>query len=483
MRKFTFVLSMLMMMSCFCHPTLAVEDTDTMHWDEPVHTNFGGGYPRMAQREDGTLILTTDAGYVYFSTDKGKTFKGQSPRAIDSAKNYATVEKNGKTYSFTGLTRANLQPFVVSDGTVLLGYRCHTNTSSEEYKSSGCFYTSIRVLKSYDGGKTFDSDSEEILVEDANLTSTNGYWEPFFVQIDEDTVLCYYADDLNVTFKGPQQRIVYVEYDVSSGKWDKTPKVAIYRTNMLQCRDGMPMITKLIDGGYAMVVEIQDFNKLNLTAAEKGVLGVPSKFANCVFVVGLSLSADGRTWSEPVPVFAPTDLTAGMRCSAPSVATLPDGRIVITCQTDETYKGFKGASKDNECVMAVAISDFAITKDTKITPIDPLNPKSDGAAEGFRRLDGVLTFQQNRYSIWNSVFGCAEDIYFLGGTALNNALSQTMQGSGSIYVRHLTSTVNENDVTGDGRFTLADVIHTLKKDASVSKATLLLRKLFKKGEV
>ena len=155
MRKFTFVVCMLMMLSCFCVSTLAVENTDTMHWDDEVHTNFGGGYPRMAQRDDGTLLLTTDAGYLYFSTDKGKTFKGQSPRAIDSAATTATVTKGGKTYSFSGLTRANLQPFVVSDKTVFLGYRCHTNTSSEEYKSSGHFYTSIRVLKSYDGGKTF----------------------------------------------------------------------------------------------------------------------------------------------------------------------------------------------------------------------------------------------------------------------------------------------------------------------------------------
>ena len=136
MRIFRLAFCMMMCLSCFGLSAFAVEDTDTMHWDESVHTDFGGGYPRMAQREDGTLLLTTDGGHIYHSTDKGKTFVRQKPRAIDSATNTATVKKDGKTYSFSGLIRANLQPFVLDDGTVFLGYRCHTDTASEEYKRS-----------------------------------------------------------------------------------------------------------------------------------------------------------------------------------------------------------------------------------------------------------------------------------------------------------------------------------------------------------
>lgn len=444
MRKLLFALSIIMLLTSFNLTAFAVEDTPAMRWEDIVNTGFGGGYPRMAQRADGTLLLTTDGGYIYHSIDNAKTFKQQLPRAIDSASNTATVIKNGKTYSFTGLTRANLQPFVVSDGTVLLGYRCHTNTGSAEYASSGHFYTSIRVMTSNNGGMSFDRNSEEILIEDANLTSTNGYWEPFFVQVDEDTVLCYFADDLNVDKLGSQQRIAYVEYDVPTKTWDKTPKTAIYRKG-LKTRDGMPMITELVGGGYAMVVEVQDFGKWNKTAVENGVLGVPAKFANCVFAVGLSLSEDGRTWSDPVPVLAPTNLTRGMRCSAPSVATLPDGRLVITCQTDEFYDGFSGASVDNECVMSVAISDAPVTKESVITPIDPLNPKEDGAAVGFTRLSGVLDFAENQFSIWNAVFGFGNDIYFLGGTAFNNDSSQTAPGSGSVYIRHLVAFKDESE--------------------------------------
>ena len=444
MRKLLFALSLIMLLTSFNLAAFAVEATPTMRWEEFVNTGFGGGYPRMAQRADGTLLLTTDGGYIYHSTDNGKSFKKQLPRAIDSASNTATVTKNGKTYSFTGLIRANLQPFVVSDGTVLLGYRCHTNTGSAEYASSGHFYTSIRVMSSVNGGMMFDRNSEEILIEDANLSSTNGYWEPFFVQVDEDTVLCYFADDLNVDKLGSQQRIVYVEYDIPTKTWDKTPKIAIYRKG-LKTRDGMPMITELVGGGYAMVVEVQDFSKWNKTATETGALGVPTKFANCVFAVGISLSEDGRTWSDPVPVLAPTSLTRGMRCSAPSVATLPDGRLVITCQTDEFYDGYSGASTDNECVMSVAVSDAPITKDSVITPIDPLNPKEDGAAVGFTRLFGVLDFAENQFSIWNSVFSFGNDIYFLGGTAFNNESSQTVSGSGSAYIRRLVAFKDESE--------------------------------------
>ncbi|MBQ4557513.1 MAG: hypothetical protein IJA60_07700 [Clostridia bacterium] len=442
MRKLSFALCIIMLVSCFSFSAFAVTDTATMRWDEEAVAN-GGGYPRMAQRADGTLLLTTGGGIILHSTDKGHTWVKQPQRTVANASTSATITKDGVEYTFDTITRANFQPFVVSDGTVLLGYRFHTSTGS--YTKGDPFYTSIRVMTSIDGGVTFDE--EEILVEDV-ATGSNGFWEPFFVQIDEDTVLCYYADDLNV-YSTAQQRIAYVTYDVTTKTWDKTPKIAIYRggENGKNTRDGMPMVTRLVDGTYAMVVEVQDFASWMKVGTKTGFEALFNQvYTDSTFVVGLSLSDDGITWDDPIPVFGPLDLTAGVFCAAPSIATLPDGRVIITCQTDDTYTGSYGTGS-NVRAMAVAISDSAITKDTVLTAIDPTNPKADGAAVGFTRINDVFTFAENEYCIWNAAFNCGNDVYVFGGSAVNAEDNTAVSGSGRTRIRHITAFANANEAT------------------------------------
>ncbi len=451
MRKFSFILCLIMLVSCFCLPAFAAETV--MRWDEVIATE-GGGYPRMAERADGTLILTTGSGANLHSTDRGVTWKKQSKSALANASKSATITKDGVPYEFTtaasgdttspSISRANLQPFVVSDGTVLLGYRFHSNTSESRFTAGeDPFYTSIRVMSSTDGGVEFKE--EVILVEDVNLAGSNGFWEPFFVQVDENTVHCYYADDLNV-YKTAQQRIAYVTYDVPSKTWDKTPKVAIYRggENGLSTRDGMPMATQLIDGTFAMVVEVQDFASWMKAVVEEGFLGFGTTYTDSTFVVGISLSDDGVNWDDPIPVFGPTDLTAGNLCAAPSIATLPDGRVIITCQTEEGYTGSNGvAHTSNTRVMAAAISDAPITKDTVIIAIDPKNPKADGAAVGFTRLEGVLSFEENQNCIWNAAFGSGNDVFILGGAA--TITSENKSTNGKTLIWHLNAFANANE--------------------------------------
>ena len=423
-----------MLLSCFCFSAFAVDSTDTMIWSAEYNHTMTGGYPRMAQRADGTLLLTTGSGNIWHSTDKGETWTKQSKRTVANAATTATITKDGTEYTFDSLTRANFQPFVVSDGTVLLGYRSHTSSSG--YTAGNPFYTSIRVLTSTDGGVTFDG--EEILVEDV-ATGFYGFWEPFFVQIDENTVACYYADDINV-YSTSQQRIAYVTYDITTKTWNKTPKIAIYRggSDGIDTRDGMPMVTTLIDGTFAMVVEVQDFASWMKVNTKTGTLGsLFPTYTNTTFVVGLALSEDGKTWSDPVPVFGAKDLTAGNSCAAPSIATLADGRIIITCQDADEYTGDYGESITYMSAMAVAISDEPITKDTILTAIDPTNPNADGAADGFTRLEGVFDFGENEYSIWNGAFSCGNDLYLMGGAGTN--LEDDTRTGAHTHIRRLTS--------------------------------------------
>ncbi len=453
MRKLSFVLSLIMLLSCLGFSAFAVEDTDVMRWDAEVKMTKSSGYPRMAQRADGTLLLTTDGGVGFTSTDKGHTWTKLTDRIVKNISTSATYTKDGTEYTFSTITRANFQPFVLEDGTVFLGYRFHTNTSASGYTKGDPFYTSIRVITSTDGGLTYNKDSEEILVEDVNLIPDNngatghGFWEPFFLQIDENTIACYYADDLNIHKTGTnnnkhaQQRIAYVTYDIPTKTWDKTVRTAIYRggSNGMSTRDGMPMATTLSDGTFAMVVEAQDFSSW---------LG---NGTDSTFVVGLSLSEDGRTWSDPVPVFGPFDLAAGKLCAAPSIATLPDGRVIITCQTDDSYnntysKEITDKIDDTyERAMGIAISNAPITGNTILKAIDPENPKEDGAAEGFTRLENVFDFADNEYSVWNAAFNCGNDVY-LFGTAGTNTETATRTNQ-HIRIRHLTAFANANEAS------------------------------------
>ena len=371
---------------------------ETLTWADTAETPnlSASGYPRFAKRADGTLLLTADNGYIYHSTDNGKSWTRQTAKATAAAATSKTTA-SGVTHT---LTCANLQPYVLPDGKVLLSYRCHTRSYA-----SGEFYTSIRVMTSTDGGVTFGN--EKILVEATSPSSAHGFWEPFFQRIAPDKIALYYADDLCVNLIPSQQRIAYLTYTISTGAWSTEPAVAIYRPDM-KSRDGMPTTTALSDGGFAMVVEAHDYTKTNSSY-------------NCPFVIGLSLSADGLTWSDPIPVAAPTSLTAGQRCSAPSIATLPDGRVIIVYMTDEYYTGSNGTG-DRCRVLGGVVSDAPLRADSELTAT------TGGAAPGFTRLGSLFTNPENAYMQWNTVSVFGNDVY-VAGTAGTNTASGGVTGS------------------------------------------------------
>ena len=134
------------------------------------------GYPRLDILSNGTLILA-NSGTIRKSVNGGQTWVRK-----DVTQNSATtvVSSSGQTHT---LVRENWQPFVLMDGTVMLSYRARTANYT-----TGEFYTSIRVMYSNDNAETFIN--EEILVENT-ASAFRGYWEPFIIQIDEDTLALY----------------------------------------------------------------------------------------------------------------------------------------------------------------------------------------------------------------------------------------------------------------------------------------------------
>ena len=349
------------------------------------------GYPRFATLPDGTLLLASGQS-VRLSRDKGMNW---TRRDVQQAVARSVISSTGTRHD---LSRESWQPFVVPDGTVMLAYR--SRTRGYRKRSGKEFYTSIRVISSRDGGEHF---SDEVILAEAVAKDFNGFWEPYLIQIDERTVALYYSDDLNVARVPYQQKIQYVTYDIPTRKWDKRVRTAIDGVPR-HSRDGMPSVCRLQGGGFAMVIEAQDYLKINAPA---GVV------RDCVFVIGLSRSQDGLTWSDPVPVWAPADMTAGHRCAAPFIAALPDGRVVISCMADEGYTGEPGRNETLNCRFA------AIASTVPLTLATVLEPTTGGLSKGFAALPPFFPAESRSYQIWNTVYCDGTDLYLAGDYGVN----------------------------------------------------------------
>lgn len=439
MKKIFYALCALLLVFACSVSVFAITDEDETKiiWDDATTYGTSAGYVRFAERADGTLLMVyAGNGYMRFSNDKGKNWTRAEDKILIEVASTATTF----SYDYDGFTHTlspeNLQPFVMNDGTVLVAYRARSTDAS--FKATGKFYSSIRVVYSTDGGHTFGN--EKILIENCTNLNTDGFWEPFMIHLDDNTVALYYCDDFNVdnntyeewdwssmsyiTYEDDsRQRVNYFLYEykeTETGKgweWTKTPETAIYRGKEMNTRDGMPVVTKLKDGGFAMVVEAQDYASW-----------VHDEY-DCPFVVGLALSKDGKTWSEPVPVIAPKSLTAGSRCSAPAIATLPDGRVVITWQSPDGRVGSYGEA-DTTCILGAAISKDSLTADTV------LSASNGGAADGFRLLEGVFTYPENAYQNWNIVSCFGNDLYISGGKG--EVFADGTTGNKTIFTRHAT---------------------------------------------
>ncbi|MBQ4150786.1 MAG: hypothetical protein IJC81_03160 [Clostridia bacterium] len=380
------------------------------------------GYPRFEMLNDGTLILV-NSGTIRTSTDNGATWKRTS---INQNAETSVTTASGTTHT---LSQENWQGFVLDNGTVMAAYRSRTKGYVDG--SGAEFYTSIRVMTSTDNGQTFDN--EVIVTEGVNKTF-RGFWEPHMIQLDDNTVAMYFADDYSVP---SYQNISYALYDISKNEWSENIYTAI-NGYVRKSRDGMPVVTKLIDGTFAMVVEAHDY------ASSMG------EGNDCPFVIGLSRSEDGKVWSEPVPVMAPTDITEGYRCAAPFITTLPDGRVIISYMSDEDYYGaINTNAAANNCVFGAIISDAALTSETVIVATN------GGPADGFTSLPDLFEDPETGYMIWNTVQRVGKYVYFAGSSNQN---SDTTKKAIKIRRADVSALLPDTDMNNDGAQTLMDAL-------------------------
>lgn len=316
--------------------------------------------PRVITLANGSMLCAVEKGdgiYVKISQDVGDTWS-------DSA-----------LASFApDLACANPNLFQLKDGSILLSYRAVGD------RDDG-FYTSLRVSISADGGKTF-SDHSLITEYVEPSHDTRGVWEPCLGYLN-GVLTCFYANDLySVT---SQQNIEYLQY--ADGEW--TNRTIVTNGEQNNSRDGMPVWIPLKDGGYVCVIEATH----NRDAEGKHP-----------FTIALVYSKDGVEWSKPYDIYIPT--TPFSKAGAPCIAELPDGRIVVSFQTDED-KDEKG---DQYSEMKTIMSNGG-----NVWELD---------TESFTESDIVFTTEQREGAIWTGIWFDGKMLFATAGTPRGSSMKK-----------------------------------------------------------
>ncbi len=332
-------------------------------WAEKSASIFlgGGAYPRMYQLQDGTLLCGFDA-----------SLGGSNARIAVSRS-----EDGGKTWSYPkaaaelkGYDCANANFIQLDNGDILLAYRAIKGGESIDAK--------LLCSISHDNGQTWQLHSTII-----ETCGAGGVWEPHFIMIG-DQVAVFYANDSQAAMGNTGYQ--NIEFKLLEGDvWGETHIAS--NGNETKSRDGMPVVDRLSDGRYVMVVEA-------------------NAFPDYVFIVQIKFSPDGLDWSEPLKtIYVPSKKGAGKKAGAPYICVLPGDVLAVSFQTDEDATD----SGDGVSVMKVITStDLGKTWSEPFAPFDIPDGKS---------------------AIWNGLYWANDQLF---------ALTSANHPSGGIYLRTAT---------------------------------------------
>ena len=209
-------------------------DVTRIMWDTSTRTCVfdNGNYGRIIPLQDGRLLLAAETYVVYNgisiaeSADNGKTWT-----------NKRTIVGHGDK-----LPVAVPDLIQLSDGTIIVGY----NPRPSEYKEGNHF--GIRCVRSTDAGETW---SDPIYIFDAGERSTEGCWEPSFLELPSGEVHCYFANEYPHQGDDWDQEISVCRSFDKGLTWSEPERVC-YRSGS---RDGMPSAIITDAGEIVIVVE------------------------------------------------------------------------------------------------------------------------------------------------------------------------------------------------------------------------------------
>lgn len=305
----------------------------------------GGAYPRMYQLRDGTLLCGFDASLG------GPNARIAVVRSQDAGKSWSEPVIGAEK---AGFDCANANFIQLENGDILLAYRAIRGGENTDAK--------ILCSVSHDNGHTWEFHST--VTEEFGK---GGVWEPHFIMIG-GKVAVFYANDSHRAMNGTGYQNIEFKLLEEDG-WGET-RIAS-DGNETRSRDGMPVVDRLSDGRYIMVVEA-------------------NAFPDYVFVVQIKFSPDGLDWSEPLrTIYRPCCKGQGKKAGAPYIVVMPGDVLAVSFQTDEdaTQCG------DHVCTMKIITS-----TDQGKTWSEPFEP--------FPVPDG-------KCAIWNGMYWANDQLYAL----------------------------------------------------------------------
>ena len=415
--------------------------------------NDPAGCTRIIKYKDKIMIFAATNKYAV-SDDGGHTF-GAFTTVSSKATEICPID--GEASTDTG----NTQPWVLEDGRIVIMYRSIRVSSSFSYGS-------LRMRISDENGVFNSGDAPIMVIE--NYTSNTGkagaFYEPYPILLDAATgsYAVYISEDVHYSEETPasspyhinklkdelicdggSQDTVMIPLQIAHGATEVGPgKIEIGEpqrifqgsdTNIFghaNSRPGMTVVTQLYDGSYAMILE-------NSTEQHNPGYNL---------VVQITYSRDGLTWTVPKTIIRPHKEGGSQngcgklyKCCAPFIATLPDGRIVVVCATDEDYVG--GYPTDD----AHYKHEIGFISKGKVGYGADLERDND-----FIQI-GNYMYSENEYCVWASVAVIDGRIYISGLQGVNYYKKDGTLASptdwiliSSIYYKDLYRTLNISEL-------------------------------------
>ena len=280
-------------------------------WDKTSKVEVGGGgYARVKELQNGEQLLVLSQGkniFAIHSTNQGQTWG-------------ARIQVGQPANSGVGNT--NAEAIQLSDGTVIVGWnqRADRTNTNPEYRFA------IQCAISKDNGYTFGNT---ITIFEGSYLWDEGCWEPFFLELPNGDVQCYFADETNHTSDDYQDIVCFTSKDKGQTWSDR--RVVSYRYGH---RDGMPTAI-LSEDKQSILAAIEDNGTVYSNHFRPAIVrtSVADSWASG-FVSGDSdrrnITLDGVMKGDYLD-----GVYFGANCDggAPYICRLSTGDVAVSCQS------------------------------------------------------------------------------------------------------------------------------------------------------
>ncbi len=277
-----------------------------------------GGYARMIELKNGKLITVYAASNgnteIVWSIDKGNHWS--QPVIV-------AVKSGDIRMDAPDITKLN-------DGSLLVCYNPRPPFKNRDSTK----HFAIRIIKSYDEGKTWEDDQ---LLYEAGSLFKDGCWEPAALQLPSGEIQLFFSDEGIYTSSDEQNISLLRSFD--NGKtWTAKPEIVSFRKGS---RDGMP-VPAYLPATKEILFSIEDNGFIN-------------------FKPYIIRSSKERDWHQTITANSPCrkyalqdSLKQDVYAGAPYLRMLPNGNTLLSYQSTQFRTGKQDVS---HAEMVVTVGD------------------------------------------------------------------------------------------------------------------------------